>query len=282
MTTNMTTNSSTNEITYTNENKPLAILNPENICFKCLQKYQAQQINSIYINPIYGCGYGDSEFNGYGSRLDLCTECYNQTNSEWWKLEKIKQNKEINDYTDYIDNISYKYEEEIIKYLKSMPIEGQELFFNMFAIGYKPLDMESQDWIDYTLEIISHENCRKYDYYYSPDEKKAYYKMYPKCQHPVNLIKENGYNISICPFGSKGKYNQEIDDDLYIRCYECQYYQERISTIKDINEKIWNDYNVWYTAKINIDKYKELFEKEDINEFTFALELENHTEKDNN
>ena len=264
MTTNIVTNSSSNEITYTNENKPLAILNPENICFKCLQE---KQVFEICI-PSIGNG---SYFDNFSSRIYLCENCLKQyTNLEWWKLEII-ENKD-----DWYD-IHYKYEKEILEFINSLLIQGKELFYTRLAHGDKSY-MIGQDWIDFKLGILSHEKCKEYGYY-SPDEKVAYYEMFPKCQHPVNKIYNDDSKSCWCPFGSHGRYNQECSG-MCNDCYECQYYQERITPIIDINEDKWKDYKIYYIAKINAEKYKLYFEKENKN--NVELESKNITEKENN
>jgi len=246
-TTNKETNINTSIIPITNENKPLAIQNPENTCFKCLQD---KQVHKICIPSL---GY-TSYFDNFSSRVYLCDTCLKQyTNLEWWKLEII-ENKE-----DWYE-IYYKYEKEILEFINTLPIQGQELFHTRFAHGDKSY-MEGQDWIDFELGILPHEECEKYGYY-SPQEKNAYKERFPICQHPVNKIYNDDSKSSWCPFGSHGKYNQICGDGVCDDCYECTYFKERETTIRDILEDDWNDYVVYYKNKINGDKYKEKFEKE--------------------
>jgi len=246
-TTNTETKTDTSIIPITNENKPLAIQNPENTCFKCLQD---KQVHKICIPSL---GY-TSYFDNFSSRVYLCDSCLRQyTNLEWWKLETIESKE------DWYE-IYYKYEKEILEFIKSLPIQGQELFFTRFAHGDKSY-MEGQDWIDFELGILPHEECEKYGYY-SPQEKIAYKERFPICQHPVNKIYNDESKSCWCPFGSHGKYNQICGDSICDDCYECIYFKEREIPIRDILEDDWNDYVVYYKNKINGDKYKEKFEKE--------------------
>ena len=75
------------------------INNPEYTCFNCLKE---TEIN-LHTIEIAQTGYG-SRFDGLSTKIQLCDECYSQTNSEWWKLEQIPI-KELGD-----DFYEYKYE----------------------------------------------------------------------------------------------------------------------------------------------------------------------------
>jgi hypothetical protein len=129
------------------------VKSPECTCFNCLKE---TEVHTIEIPQM---GYG-SRFDGLSTRIQLCDKCYNQTNPEWWKLEVIPtvQAEELND-----DLSEYKYENEIFEFIKQIPLASQELFWNHFAYGASAnFKLESQDWIDCELGILSDEKCEEY------------------------------------------------------------------------------------------------------------------------
>jgi len=129
-------------LNYTKEIKILKpTKNPECTCFNCLKETKVHTIE------IAQTGYG-SRFDGLSTRIQLCDECYNQTNPNWWKFEQIPI-KELGD-----DFYEYKYENEIFEFIKQLPIAGQELFLNHFASGASADYMESQNWINGELNDI--------------------------------------------------------------------------------------------------------------------------------
>jgi len=97
----------------------IAIQNPENTCFNCLQE---KQVHKIHIPAL---GHND-KFKFFSTRLNLCLECLKQTNINWWKLEIVEDNTQDKDYWY---SLRYKYEKEILDFVNQMPIEGRELFF---------------------------------------------------------------------------------------------------------------------------------------------------------
>ena len=223
-----------------------AIQNPEGVCFNCLKRYE--HIIKISIPAL---GYGSS-FDNLSTRIQLCFNCISNTNMEWWKLNVVE-----NEYTGY-----YEYEDEIIDFVKSMPLSGQELFFNRFASGASIMfQMEAQDWIDYKMGILSHQKCKEYGLY-SPDEIKAYKERFPKCQHVVNKIYDDGSRASWCVFLANGEYNQKCSKNPSDKCYNCSYFQERKnSVIENISEGDFNDWRIYYISKLKEDVYKDKFEQ---------------------
>ena len=233
---------------YTNSHH-IAIENPENTCFNCLQSYP--QIHEILIPTLNH----NSKFTNFSTRLYLCNNCLSLTNSNWWKLEFVKTYTE-----DNMMQLHYKYEKEILDFINKMPLAGQELFYARYGSGANADLMRGQDWINYSLGILPHEKCKKYGYY-SSQEIKAYQERFPKCEHPTNRICNEESKNSWCPFGAIGEYNQKsYDKGSDDNCYECEYFQERITPIRDIMECDWKDYEVYYKCKINADKYKKMFE----------------------
>jgi len=217
----------------------IAIKNPENVCFNCLEE---KTVHKIYI-PQMGWG---SSFDGFGTRINLCDNCIKLTNPEWWKLEIVKGNGE-----------SYKYEKEIFKFVSQLPVEGKELFYNRYASGWDVyIKWKPQDYIDYELGILSHEKCKEYGVY-SPQEIQAYKEKFPICQYPVNIIYEDGSKSCWCPFEAYGEYGQKCDEDnISNECYQCKYFTQRATPIKDIFYNDWQDYKIFMLAKLNKDKYK--------------------------
>ena len=137
-------------------NSNIAIKNPEDVCFNCLKE---TKVNKIYIDSL---GYG-SGFDNFSTRINLCDDCIKQTNKDWWKLEK--KQCDWDDTPESEDNYNkffkYKYEDEILAYVKQLPLAGQELFYSRFAYGIcADSYMSGQDWIDYRLGILPHENVR--------------------------------------------------------------------------------------------------------------------------
>lgn len=226
-----------------------AIENPENVCFNCLKETEETNLNKIYFPEM---GYGGG-FDGWSTRINLCEDCMKLTNSDWWKL-KEKPLKESGVWSDFYE---YEYEDEIFKFVNQMPLLGQELFWNRYSTDN--YQMESQDWIDYELKILPHEKCKEYGCY-SHQEIEAYETRFPICQHPANRIWKDGSKGCWCPFGASGEYGQKCGLNISDKCYQCKYFTERTTPIKDINAKDYKDYEVYYKAKLNQDKYKNRFE----------------------
>ena len=227
-------------------NKNKAIQNPENTCFNCLKETIVHKIK------IPALGWG-SQFDNFSTEIHLCDECMKLTNSEWWKLKTIKGETDL-------DDAYYEYENEILKFVKQMPLAGQELFWNRYATGaFVSYYMEAQDWIDYKLNILPHEKCKEYGLY-SPQEKQAYKERFPICQHPVNIIYDDGSKGCWCPFGAYGEYGQKIGLNICDECYECKYFEKRRTPIKYISEKDWIDYKLYYIAKLKEEEFRNKFE----------------------
>ena len=223
-----------------------AIQNPENVCFNCLK---ATTVNKIRI-PAMGWG---SIFDNFSTRINLCNDCMKLTNADWWKLNIIKGE------TDW-DGEYYEYEDEILKFVKQMPLAGQELFWNRYATGaFVSYYMEAQDWIDYKLNILPHEKCKEYGLY-SPQEKQAYKERFPICQHVFNIVYNDTSIGCWCPFGAYGEFEQKTGRNICDECYECKYFEKRRTPIKYISEKDWIDYKLYYIAKLKEEEFRNKFE----------------------
>lgn len=111
--------------------------NHEHLCWNCLGV--KENIHEIEIDAL---GYG-SIFDGFSTKLQLCNECYSETNPEWWKFDVIKTSP----YEE-----AYLHEDDIKKFVESMPIQGRELFWNSCGSDKDELPiMDPQEWIDYNL-----------------------------------------------------------------------------------------------------------------------------------
>lgn len=215
-----------------------AIENPDNICFKCLKEFDTNELHKIEI-PALGFGSG---FDSFSTKINLCNDCFKETNAEWWKLEIVNFGE--NNWCE-----EYKYEDEIFNYIKILPIQGQELFWNRYANDYFSYYMEPQDWIDYELGILPHEKCKKYGLY-SCDEIKAYKQRFPKCKH-VKIVKyEDDYIISQCPLGATGNENGQANITPSVKCHQCILFKEKCNNITNvINENEFAKYSHKFMRK---------------------------------
>jgi len=219
----------------------IAIQYPENTCFNCLQD---TQVHKIHI-PTLG---HNSNFQFFSTRLNLCPECLKQTNLNWWKLEIVEDN--IQDKDNWY-SLRYKYEKEILDFVNKMPIEGRELFYARFGNGANADLMSGQDWIDYVLDILSHDKCKLYGCF-STDEIKSYEKRFPICDKVKNIIykceHENKNYIVLklrCPFG--------VDDtQTQSQCYECRLFVERNGEIEIMDKEDFEIYELQIKLELKI------------------------------
>jgi len=207
----------------------IAIKNPDITCCNCIT--EKESINHIHIPEM---GYG-SYFDGWSTQINLCDECISKTPHVWWILEVVGGDKNYK---------KYKYEEEIIKFVRTLPLAGQELFFNRYASGWNSNSMKPQDWIDYELGILPHEKCKDYGLY-SPQEIRAYRERFPICDKVYKKIFSDGSFCYRCPEGAYGNIDidcypedthRNIDYDCCPECYMCDEFEVRKCAIKEINE----------------------------------------------
>ena len=220
---------STELIEVNNTNKPInphhiAIENPDSICFNCLNQFP--QLHEILIPTLNH----NSKFTNFSTRLQLCNNCLSLTNPNWWKLEIIKSYSE-----DNMMQLNYKYENEILDFINQMPLSGQELFYARFGSGVHSDLMRGQDWIDYALDKLPHEKCKKYGYY-SPEERKAYKERFHICDKIKIVIYEDEDRDLRCPFGAYGNINGTYEGDhMHHQCYECKMFESRDGEIEVMN-----------------------------------------------
>jgi hypothetical protein len=207
-----------------NIEKVLAVKNPNNTCCNCLKEKQTHKI------MICELGYGSS-FDGFSTRLNFCEDCLQLTDKKWWNFETLEENEYCH---------SYKYEKEILEFVKQMPLAGQEMFYNQFSNSHH-CNMSSQDWIDHQLGILPHEKCKEYGFY-SPDEIKAYQDRFPNCKHVKINIYSDGSKGSRCFMSASGDGDGKcygVSDE----CYMCGSFEERngeiivVDTLKEFYER---------------------------------------------
>lgn len=233
------------------DNKNISIKNIGNTCCNCLKE---TKIHNIRIRAL---GWGSS-FDNFSTQIDLCDDCLKLTNPEWWKL-KVCGNFDKDGQYDQ-NGEWYEFEDEIYKFVKQMPLAGQELFYNHYGCGAcASYNMDAQDWIDYNLGTLSHKKCKKYGVY-SPQEIQSYQEKFPTCQHPINKIYRDDSKGCWCPFGANGEYGQRVGLNISSSCYQCKYYIKRVSVIKEIKGEDWEDYKIYYISKIKKEEYKNKFE----------------------
>lgn len=190
----------------------------EHLCFKCLKEHK--HINTY---SIYGRGYGSS-FDNDNTKLQLCDEC-NESDAEEWFAENptIKEG-------DFYEN--YKYEKNIFDFIKTLPIQGRELFENSLSYGAFSYSMDSQDWIDIELGVAPDEvykrNCM-----YSSSERKAYEERFPTCKKVYLKTYSDGSGGCRCLFGAFGEKDGSCGLNISDACYKCKSYEK-----KDVDEKL--------------------------------------------
>ncbi|QSF43448.1 hypothetical protein [Paenibacillus tianjinensis] len=191
-------------------NSPRAIEDFKDICFKCL----AKKITTKY--SLYRSNYGSSFDNNY-TYMQICDECKPKDIEKWFDEDP-----------ELIDGWceDYKYEDNIIEFVNTFPVEGQELFWNRCAYGACADTIESQDWIGMQLGILPDEVYEDYGMY-SPRQIKAYKERFPVCKNTYITEYEDGSRGSSCPYGAFGDENGADGLNISSECYECSRFQER-------------------------------------------------------
>lgn len=224
-------------------NQHHAITNSENTCFNCLKEIE---VNKIII-PALGWG---SWFDSWSTRVNLCNDCIKLTDPKWWELEEIVGETDT-------DGSYYKYEKEIFNFINTLPLEGQELFWNKYSTD--SFRMEQQDWIDYKLGILPHEKCKEYGVH-SLQEIEAYKERFPICDHVKIVQYEDGSKHSRCPFGAFGNENGTSENhQTQNECYYCKLFLPREDEIEIMSEKDFEIYELRnkLVLKLALEKMKE-------------------------
>lgn len=228
----------------------LAIQDHEGLCWNCLQDK-----SNIQIIKIHEMGYG-SKFDGKSTEIHLCDECYQESikdDTDLWSMEEIQCEWDKEDNNGFTE---YKHEDKMIQYINNLPIQGKQFVQNEFANGWNAgWLMSAQDWIDYQLDMLSHDKCKEY-MLYSPEEINAYKERFPTCQYPTNKIYSENSKSCWCPFDASGGYGQKCDDNnISCECYECQFYTKRTTPIKDINKDDFDDYMLYLKAQMRQEEW---------------------------
>jgi len=212
------------------DNKNIAIDNIGDTCCNCLKE---TEVHNIHIRAL---GWGSS-FDNFSTQIDLCDECLKLTNPEWWKFKVCGNHDKYGSYDEYGE--WYEYEKEIYKFVKQMPLAGQELFYNHYSYGAcAHYNMESQDWIDYKLGILSHDKCKEYGMY-SPQEIKAYNDRYPNCKQVKIKVYSDGSKGSSCLWSAFGDGKGKCGANISSKCFMCDSFEERegeITVVDDLEE----------------------------------------------
>lgn len=224
-------------------NKIQAVTYRENLCFKCLK--EGTQIKKY---NLHRSEFG-SKFDNYYTHLQLCNNCLPEGIDEWFN--------EIPETDGYC--AIYKYEDKIIEFANSLPLQGQELFWNGVAYGACAYTMDSQDWIDDKLGILPDEVYEEKYFMYSPRQIRAYEERFPTCEYPVNIIYDDNSKGCWCPFGAYGEYGQKISSNINDECFYCEIYKKRETPIKEMSSEMFKQYQMYMKGK----QYKDLFEPEE-------------------
>lgn len=199
----------------------------EHICFKCLQNKE-----NIHTYRINYRGYG-SMFDNDNTKLQLCDSCNQEELKEYFNEEP-----EIED--GYCEN--YLHEEDILNFVNTLPIQGQELFKNTCSSDSY---LEPQDWIDIELELAPDEIYKRYSMY-SPSEIKAYEDRFPTCKQVYKKVWNDGSSGCWCNFGANGNSDGSASEyNVSDECYYCKHYEKKIDNdIKVIHEPIIHKSNI--------------------------------------
>lgn len=199
----------------------------ENLCFKCLCECE-----NIHTYELKERGYG-SIFDGDKGKLQLCDKCNDVRLEEYFNEEP----EMVNEYCQ-----EYKYEEEIEKFIKTLPIKGQELFYNQCMGGWDNRKIDSQDWIDIEIGVATDEIYARNDMY-TPSEIQAYKDRFPNCMNVHLEEGEEGYYTE-CKHGAFGDKNGDCKDECVTDfCYSCKNYKSSDEQNDDIN-----NYELWLKA----------------------------------
>lgn len=199
----------------------VAIKNPDITCCNCLKE------TKVYKIQIGGMGYG-SGFDSWSTQINLCDDCINQTNPDWWKLNT----KVAFSHGDYNFDC-YEYEDKIFEYVNKMPLTGQELFWNRYKNG-DHYPMKPQEWIDYELGILPHEKCKEYGMY-SPQEREAYKDRFPKCKHVKLKVYKDNSSHTMCYKSAFGEKDGSCHEhNISSECYMCDSFKERSEDIQTV------------------------------------------------
>lgn len=182
----------------------------KSLCFKCLsESTEIRQYNLLER------GYG-SDFDGTSSILQLCPKCNDLKLKECFNEKPIQ-----NEYWE-----EYKLEDYIHSFIKTLPVQGRELFENSCTKGWTTDIIDAQDWIDIELNIADDNTYKKWNFY-SPSEVKAYKDRFPTCAKVYRKEYSDGSSGCRCPFGAFGNSDGSCGINISDRCYYCKSYKKK-------------------------------------------------------
>lgn len=216
-------------------------------CMKCLKEK-----DSLKVIIISEMGYG-SAFDGSGTKVVLCEDCYKESGPDIWSMET----REFDEYCE-----EYLHEDEMLEFIDGLPLQSEELVWNEFEHGWNAdHHMDPQDWIDYRLDELPYEKCKMYGLY-APEEIKAYKERYPKCEYVYNTVWNDGSKGSHCAMQpcTFGEYGGQIGLNYSTHCYKCSHFKERITPIKDVKGEDSDDYELYIQSQIRASELKKKFD----------------------
>lgn len=234
------------------------IKNTENLCHKCLKEKE-----EIDIFSITNRGYG-SRFDSCNYHIQLCKDCQSGIEDEL--------NKWCNEIpADAGCYEEYYYEDNLIEFVNSLPLQGREIIQNQTSCG-ATYNIDSQDFIDIELGIAPDETYKKYGMY-SPSEIEAYHNRFPTCKHTYLKEFPGGSSITKCSKQSFVSGNSDFTCGIHIseECYYCEDYEKKeenfvhnVEKCIQIKPKLVQMYEIFCpTCGHKILKYKHSLEDED-------------------
>lgn len=173
------------------------------VCNKCLKQGNIKKI-CIHANR-------QSNIFNFSSEIHLCEKCYIEF-SEMFDIE------------DFSNNKSFPFERELMIYLKSFPVEGQEKILNHYAYGpfieYKrPDEWIKENSVNENRTFYSNEVRRKRT---APKGKRE--KETSKNCSELYWLERNGTNVLYCSI--EGDYDEK-------KCLKCPYNKNRKTKKED-------------------------------------------------
>lgn len=188
---------------------PTAIPYHPMICYRCLESEREPMVWQLTSR-----GYG-SHFDGTTSRLQLCSQCCDDTLRKTLTTYFNETPDESNGWQDYL------YEDALHLFIQTLPLAGQELFRNATTGHFV---MDAQDWINIQLGIANDEAYSR-NGLQSPSELQAYRTRFPHCQHVALIEIDEDTAYTQCPYGVYGEIDGSSSlDNEHSQCYHCSYY----------------------------------------------------------
>ncbi|MGL5711101.1 MAG: hypothetical protein ACRCW9_09725 [Cetobacterium sp.] len=160
-------------------------------------------------------GYG-SIFDSLKTKFKICKTCKPKDLELW--LNEVPEQKGYSE--------DYKLEDELYDFIETLPVQGQELFYNKNSNEYR---LSPTEWILFEKGILSHDSCKDLGIY-SPAEHFYYRERFPKCRNVSIKIHSDGSKSAVCHKGAYGKVNknnkQEASVNTSCLCMKCDSYKK--------------------------------------------------------